>query len=382
MVSSTKLFGNFNCTVKTITPVFIGNGRSYFANEFVTGRANYKGEKNDIIKRINVIEYYKDLSDDKKDKFIENLSNPNFKLEQYDSKVKTKYRRYNGLCKFPLTDKNGYKNIPNEIAEVIKTNDKLFIPGSSIKGAIRTGLLYNLINADDIPRNIIKNNKGKYYIDKKREYKNFINKIFSAPKGNSAQKSIMRFLQISDSSVVNFPQIYDLKTIKAKPTGTFEDHGRNGRVIKTYAETIGKSTSLKFSLNNSLNDDVLKRIGIEDKKYLISLKNIKESLYNFSNDIIDHEIEFFDKYNKPNIKGLYEKLSKMNKLDEPLIKIGSGSGLLATSIGLKIKNDDSRRFEEIRQSFRRSYEYEFPKSRKITSTNLPLGWVQLSFADS
>ena len=283
MVSLGKLFGNFNCTVKTITPVFIGNGRSYFANEFVTGRANYKGEKNDIIKRINVIEYYKDLSDDKKDKFIENLSNPNFKLEQYDSKVKTKYRRYNGLCKFPLTDKNGYKNIPNEIAEVIKTNDKLFIPGSSIKGAIRTGLLYNLINADDIPRNIIKNNKGKYYIDKKREYKNFINKIFSAPKGNSAQKSIMRFLQISDSSVVNFPQIYDLKTIKAKPTGTFEDHGRNGRVIKTYAETIGKSTSLKFSLNNSLNDDVLKRIGIEDKKYLISLKNIKESLYNFSN---------------------------------------------------------------------------------------------------
>ena len=48
MVSSTKLFGNFSCIMKTITPVFIGNGRSYFANEFVTGRANYKGEKNDI----------------------------------------------------------------------------------------------------------------------------------------------------------------------------------------------------------------------------------------------------------------------------------------------------------------------------------------------
>ena len=382
MVSLGKLFGNFNCTVKTITPVFIGNGRSYFANEFVTGKAKLKDKKVNIIKRIDVIEYYKDLTDDKKDKFIENLSNQNFKLEQYDSKVKNKYRRYNALCKFSLTDKNGYKNIPNEIAEGIKTNDKFFIPGSSLKGAIRTGLLYNLINADDIPRNIIKNNKGKYYIDKKREYKNFINKIFSAPKGNSAQKSIMRFLQISDSSVVNFPQIYDLKTIKAKPTGTFEDHGRNGRVIKTYAETIGKSTSLKFSLNNSLNDDVLKRIGIEDKKYLISLKNIKESLYNFSNDIIDHEIEFYDKYNKPNIKGLYEKLSKMNKLDEPLIKIGSGSGLMATSIGLKIKNEDSRRFDNIRQSFRRSYDYEFPKSRKITSTNLPLGWVRLSFEAS
>lgn len=382
MVSSGELFGNFNCTMKTITPVFIGNGRSYFSNEFVTGKAKYKGKVEDIIKRIDVIEYYKDLTDDKKDQFIENLSNQNFKLEQYDSKVKNKYRRYNALCKFQLTDKNGYKNIPSEIAEGIKTNDKFFIPGSSLKGAIRTGLLYNLINADDIPRNIIKNNKGKYYIDKKREYKNFINKIFSAPKGNSAQKSIMRFLQISDSSVVNFSHIYDLKTIKAKPTGTFEDHGRSGRVIKTYAETIGKGTSLKFSLNNSLNDDVLNRIGIQDKKYLISLKNIKESLYNFSNDIIDHEIEFYDKYNKPNIKGLYEKLSKMNKLDEPLIKIGSGSGLMATSIGLKIKNEDSRRFENIRQSFRRSYDYEFPKSRKITSTNLPLGWVRLSFEAS
>lgn len=381
MVSSTKLFGNFSCTMKTITPVFIGNGRSYFANEFVTGKAKLKDKKVNIIKRIDVIEYYKDLTDDKKDKFIENLSNQNFKLEQYDSKVKNKYRRYNALCKFSLTDKNGYKNIPNEIAEGIKTNDKFFIPGSSLKGAIRTGLLYNLINVDDIPRNIIQNRNGKYRINR-FEHDKFINNIFSAPKGNSAQKSIMRFLQISDSSVASLPHIYDLKTIKAKPSGVFEDHGRNGRVIKTYAETIGMQKSFKFSLNNSLNDDVLKRIGIEDKKYLISLKNIKESLYNFSNDIIDHEIEFYEEYNNPNLKRTYENLSKRNNLDNPLIKIGSGSGLLATSIGLKIKNDDSRRFEEIRQSFRRSYEYEFPKSRKITSTNLPLGWVQLSFADS
>ncbi|WP_295722773.1 hypothetical protein [uncultured Methanobrevibacter sp.] len=88
MVSSGKLFGNFSCTMKTITPVFIGNGRKYFSNEFVTGKAKLKGEDINIIKRIDVIEYYKDLTDDKKDKFIENLSNQNFKLEQYDSKVK------------------------------------------------------------------------------------------------------------------------------------------------------------------------------------------------------------------------------------------------------------------------------------------------------
>lgn len=380
MVSSGKLFGNFSCTMKTITPVFIGNGRKYFSNEFVTGKAKLKGEDINIIKRIDVIEYYKDLTDDKKDKFIENLSNQNFKLEQYDSKVKNKYRRYNAVCKFQLTDKKGYKNIPSEIAEGIKTNDKFFIPGSSLKGAIRTSLLYNLINADDIPEDIVQKRSGKYRI-KRGACDNFINKIFSAPKGNSAQNSIMRFLQISDSTVAKFPHVYDLKTIKAKPTGTFEDHGRNGRVIKTYVETIGRKTSLKFSLNNTVNDDVLNRIGIEDKKYLISLKNIKESIYNFSNDIIDHEIEFYEEYDRPSIKKTYEKLSKWNKLDKPLIKLGSGSGLLATSIALKIKNEDIQRFEEIRQSFRRSYEYEFPKSRKITSTDLPLGWVQLSFAE-
>lgn len=382
MVSSGKLFGNFSCIMKTITPVFIGNGRSYFANEFVTDKSKDK----DFIKRINLIEYYKDLTEDDKDKLLEHLSNGNFKLEQYDSKVKNKYCRYNALCKFPISDKKGYDS-PNEITEGIKTNDKLFIPGSSLKGAIRTGLLYNLVSVDDIPRNIIQNHKGRYKINIS-EHNKFINKIFSPPNSNiaqAAQKSIMRFLQISDSSVVNVPYIYILKTIKAKPgsNSTFEEHKRrNGRVIKTYAETIGMQKSLKFSLNNSLNEDILKNSGIEDKKYLISLKNIKESLYNFSNDIINHEIEFYDYYNRPHIKELYENLSKMNNLDKPLIKIGSGSGLLATSISLKIKNDDSRRFEEIRQSFRGSYEYEFPKSRKITSTNLPLGWVQLSFADS
>ena len=55
MVSSTKLFGNFSCIMKTITPVFIGNGRSYFANEFVTGKAKLKDKKVNIIKRIDVI---------------------------------------------------------------------------------------------------------------------------------------------------------------------------------------------------------------------------------------------------------------------------------------------------------------------------------------
>ena len=75
-------------------------------------------------------------------------------------------------------------------------------------------------------------------------------------------------------------------------------------------------------------------------------------------------------------------MDKINSLDSPVLKIGAGSGFLATTLALKIKDIDPMLFDEIRQK-KRGYGYCFPKSRKITkNTHKPLGWVQLSFKES
>ena len=84
------------------------------------------------------VRFYSNLDDDLRDKFIHNLSTPDFRLDSIKEFKRTarKSVRYRGLLK---TDASEVK----EVSEHIKTLMKLYIPGSSIKGSIRTALSMN-----------------------------------------------------------------------------------------------------------------------------------------------------------------------------------------------------------------------------------------------
>lgn len=71
-------------------------------------------------------------------------------------------------------------------------------------------------------------------------------------------------------------------------------------------------------------------------------------------------------------------------MENPVLKVGAGSGFLSTTVGLKIKKYDENLFDKIADGTRgKNYDYSFPKSRKITQTDeRPLGWVQLSFGEN
>ena len=359
------MFGKYKVNLKAITPVFIANGKSYTHSEFLHTKVQSGEKKYNSISRYDIFDFYKDLPEERTDEFIEKLSKPNFNLKTFEAKIDKRYRRYLAI--------NRSDNVHlSEVQEAIKTMDELYIPGSSIKGSIRSALMYNNI---DIPENIFRNNRLNF-----RAYNQMENNFFSANRGNSAQTSIMKYLQISDTTTSKQPEIHDLVTIKAKPAGNFEYHSKhNGKPIHTYAETIGQGKKLSFILNNEVHDDVLQRLGIPNKKHLISLKNIKESIYNFSSDLLEHEIDFARKYRHNDLLKNYKSIANFNDPDAPLLKIGSGSGFLATTLGLKIKKENNYLYEQIRQSFRKSYQYEFPKSRKITAKGRPLGWVKLDF---
>ena len=77
-------------------------------------------------------------------------------------------------------------------------------------------------------------------------------------------------------------------------------------------------------------------------------------------------------------------MEKQNSLSSPLLRLGSGSGFLSTTVGLKIKKYDEDLFDKIRDGTRgKTYDYQFPKSRKITQVGgLPLGWIKLNFEEN
>ncbi len=358
--------------IKTLTPIHIGSGNDYGPSEYVNSRAKLKGTPVDIIKRIDVARYYMELDENRKDRFLSNLTNPRFKLEDVDKKINKKFTRYNVVNKTK-------KPLEGDVTEHIKTSGKMYIPGSSLKGAIRTAIFYNIVDEDDFSDfagDIIINRNGKINIDR-RNYQNWIDGYFSSRGGNAAQKSIMKFFQVADSSTANLAHIYEIKAIMANQNNRSQFYARNGSVVKSYYETIDKGTDLKSSFTIQKDNQIFSRLDLLDKSDILDIDFIKKSIYDFSQDLIRYELDFARKYNISYLEKFYENLE--NNRDKPLLRVGAGSGLMATSIAMKVKEYDYNAFGLIRDTFRRAYEYEFPKSRKITQTGLPLSWVQLEF---
>lgn len=352
--------------VKIITksPVHIGSGESYSASEFIQSKAKSQGKVIETIKRIDISEYFMSLDKKEQENFLKKLSSKRFKL----SSIKDNLKDY-GL--YTSRNKCQEFNPDKDIVEMIKTLNQIYIPGSSIKGAIKTALLYNSLNDEDIsmlkhPRNINKIVKHKFS---------------SSYVSNSPQGDIMRFLQVSDSSTRKFPSIYEVYPIMAssKNGKTFYQE----RLNKTnYIETIELDEKLSFELNNNFSNDVHRELRFKENQIkLIDVNYIKESVFAFSKALINHELDFSIDYGIDSLIDYYTDLEKINSPEKPLLKIGSGSGFLATTVALKVKN--KKFYENIRKSLRtKTYNYEFPKSRKITRIEgMPLGWVQLAFGE-
>lgn len=371
----------YECKIKTLSPIFIGSGKDYGPSEYVNAKAKQGDNIVPIIKRVDFANFYMSLDEDKQDRFLANLSNQNYKLEQEYNKIPKEFTRYNSINKSSISKESQYAP---DISEHIKTSDKLYIPGSSIKGAIKTAIFYNLLDDRDIDEisQYVREGRNGSYIDK-RGFNNFADTFFSAPGRNPAQKSIMRFIQISDSTTSNMPTIYEILTIMAKNKGGMPDgvqnYSRGGSAVKIYLETIAKNKILRSDFTINYDKNLLDSIGLRDKGHILDINYLKKAIYEFSNDLIQYELDFAEKYKISYLEKFYKNLKEKNSEDTPLLRIGAGSGLMATSILMKVKDYDPILFDEIRETFRRQYPYEFPKSRKVTKTGLPLSWVQLNF---
>lgn len=358
---------SYDLHLTTLSPIHIGSGKSYSCCEFVPAKDKLNGNDTKIIKRVDLTNYYSSLSDDKKDNFLAGLTNSNFKLEQFDKKIKKDFVRYQCID----NSHDSFKNVQ----EHIKTSDKLYIPGSSIKGAIRTAIFYDLLTEEDmdkIGRDISSNRRNNSFLSD-----GLLKKHFSSGFGNDAQNNIFRFMQVTDTTTTIIPKIEQVLVVMVTNKGRkkyyYSKHG------KTYLETIGANKKFKSRLTTTFDSNIYRKLKLEDKSEILDLNYLKDVLFKFSQDLIYYEMDFADRYGIDYLSKFYETLNKKNSVDAPLLKIGAGSGLMATSIAMKLKEYDSASFDRVRNSFKQSYDFEFPKSRKVTKQKKPFGWVKLEF---
>lgn len=373
-------FEKHDCEIEIISPVYIGSGLSYGPHEFIDSKSK------NILQRADLIKYYSSLPLKKyKNEFINKYQEENFVLSDFNKLINTQIKNdfqndesklinLKNFVRYKAFNKSKVET--NDVYEHVKTLDSLYIPGSSLKGAITTALLYDYLDENIINRYI---NSGKFDGDKLNDD---LRSYFSHDKDNTIQSSVMKYFIVSDSATVDNPSIFKVINILLKKDN-------NGKLtvkdsVNNYLETIYFSNNSKKRLSTCFSFQYNEEL-IDNFDQILDMEHIKNSVYSFSCDLINHEIEIAEKYNVDYLKEFYETIKVKNKPQCPVLRIGGGSGLLSTTVDLKILKFQDKPLKRYLDIDAQKLDNEFPKSRRLALFDddlierQPLGWTCLHF---
>ncbi len=344
--------------LKVITPLAITNGNKLLKNfDFFIDKNN-----------INVINFDKLLSKLSEEKLYTITSyletNPNeLNLEQFISEP-------NEIIKYSIGYYNLLDNRPvNEITEHIKNyishNGELvwgvYIPGSSIKGAIRTAILYSIIEKKQQEYQQFISGKNYKYKEVSRFESEMLDLNLNHRNLNHRIKSLS-YLKVSDSNILDSSKVLFVKNV----TLLF-----SSRKINEFMELIKENTEFEISISLDIDKlgSYLKQNNITNYDYQSitqEIRNYMESLYKFSKDLIEYEKNYFKSKHLNSVYIKYEKLEKLNTKETPLIRLGKNTGKLSKTFLLRNKDQKN---------------ILFPKTRRVVVEGredyTPLGWIQL-----
>ncbi len=353
---------SYRVRMETITPLHIGDGGRLVKSDYIA--------KHHEVYVLDLDKISNKIGKESLEKFVEvieeSFRHPRILIDflskkRIDPKDVSKY-----LIENKATEELG------EILTVTK-NPCFFpyIPGSSLKGAIRTALQYMFLkkNPDKLERVI---NHALRRGIKRKQAGSEVERVVRG-KENSSYYDLFRFVKVADSNAVSINSLA-VFTVKI-----LEKIGKNYS-MKRFPITVeaikpGTIVETTFTLEK-LDEKYLSELGLKS----VDIDTIINACNDFSKDICENEIRFFEECGNRDLLAFYKNLRKQISDDLMLIKVGWGSGYDATTIGLLLK--DHPRFKDIRRKFKLGIAgvAEFPISRKIVmgkDKQMPLGWLKI-----
>lgn len=371
------------CKIMPLTNIHIGSGVELASYEYVI--------KNGVFYRIDLGEIFYNFPENVRLKLTELMEENNIiKIRKY---IKDNYKEeygYSYSCKV-AEDVNeiyeekigGAKNFNDEnsltVSEFIGNYKGKYIPGSSIKGSIRSAYIGDNFNGSyEVMRNK-KISTAPFIIPKEKEY--LAKKIEAEILGLEELEpkfDPFKNLQITDSEISkDMLKIVKLERVNLKKDKINMPMG-NHEVMSGYLLT-GNEKSLNFKINISeLSFDEESEIKFKNlsknKKGDIVLKEFRELyldsilfpvLKEKSNKILEEDLKFFKEAN--NLVGVksceeIKNYSSQLKENEVLIKFGKGAGFNSTTLNLFNKNK--------KDVFTR-----------VVAEGYPVGWAVLSYEE-
>lgn len=301
-----------------LSPLFIGSGEKYSQLDYIYRNNNIFILDFDKLLVQIPLEVIDDLTNDINENFENNIWKGDIK--EFLSKYKIDWEQ-SVEKKYDLIGEIG----KNEINQFIKTGNQIYIPGSSIKGAIRTAILFKILTDHPERKNAIIHNVLEHFNDKE------IMKLIQS----DGTTDLLRALIISDSHVD--------ETSPVKITASTIYHLRNKKsTIPIYYEILDKNFSSIGTIK--INHKLIDSNALISRNFNLTKENIIEAINSFCEEIINYELEEFinrKDSNLDNIVDYYKKLkAELTKLNdnECILRLGQGSSILGITLFLNFKD--------------------------------------------
>ena len=321
----------FDLTLNVWAPLFVGNGSSYTKKEYMYNTRNGKVSFLDEQKFFNFL-----VEHDLVDKYGQFMLSEQSNLWAFlskdcgisDAELKT-LTRYQIEVGDALDAEHSLKEIH---AFQRDAQGHAYIPGSSIKGALRTAWLLSAVLADRSTGHSLAPNRRATFPEEKYVNQLHLRTLKDGSIASDAVNSIFRGIQVSDSLPIPDAQMVLVGKFDALVNGSFAKGSNRG--IPMCRECAASGTKVRFKL--TLDQSVLKG------------RITKESLL--------EAIQQFDTYYEQTYSRHFTPPSgAVNLPQQPHLILGGGSGFFAKSLAYPyLGEEEGLRWtaEQMKQMFR------------------------------
>jgi CRISPR-associated protein Csm5 len=265
----------------------------------------------------------------------------------------------------------------------LKTPDhRPYIPGSELKGAIRTAVLAKMLNDDvNLLQQLAQNlrpNMTKGQMNALWQGNEWL-LLRRNQNDRDAHNDLFRGISISDSEPLptDALRIYAAKRLNMS------------RDVTVFVEAIAPNSETEVTLSVACPDRWLQAIGLTDKAGWLDWTKLAHALYEHSNAVLDFIAKKFPAREFPQVQAKAQWLRKQNNPQAPLVCLGWGQGFLSITMTEPLRQKFPTAYETLRQAmaqavghYGRTQANNFPKTlwvalaRNGQPSDL-FGWVQL-----
>ena len=280
-------------------------------------------------------------------------------------------------------DRNGFRACLKDVQH------RPYMPGTEIKGALRTALLSDMLA---VPQNYQalrqavaqfqpavqghRPNRGRVRREIPKISRQVEKQLLRGSK-DDAKFDLLRMVRLSDSRPLT-PA--DLRLEQTKSVGT-------RRFTDTVLETMKQDVSGEFQLEVVEDQPAwLQQLGLSGKAHWLTTTRLLQACYHRARLTLQVEQTYFDQQGERALALRAAQLLALNRPEQPLLRIGGGQGFLSITGDGWLEAQDPDLYEVIRKgvSLQRNWRTtanNFPKTRRVIRREGQfvemLGWIRL-----